>query len=56
MRNDISLCQQYSRVYRALKKLGFSAAKSLEIIIDSKRRNKYALGWVKIARKQNIGL
>lgn len=41
--------QRYSRVYRLLKRQGFSPAKALEIIIDAKRRDAHALLFVKLA-------
>ncbi len=36
--------------YEALKAFGFSAAKSLEISLDAKRKVKHALAVVSIAR------
>ncbi len=34
-------------------KMYHSAAKALEIIIDAKRKNKYAIGWIRAIRYIN---
>jgi len=35
--------------YEALKKLGHSAAKAAEIVLDAKRGDKYAKLWIDVA-------
>lgn len=42
---------RYPRVYRELKRLGFSASKAIEIIFDAMRGNSYALNWVRVAMR-----
>lgn len=44
---------RYARVYRALKRMGFSPAKALEILIDASRSDSHALAFVRIARRHS---
>jgi hypothetical protein len=42
---------KYPRIYRALKFVGFSPAKSLEVILDAIRGKKHAMFWIRTARR-----
>lgn len=35
--------RKFPRIYRALKRYGFSAAKAVQILLDAKRRDDHAL-------------
>ena len=42
---------RYPRLYRALKSAGHDAAKAIEILLDAKRGNVFAIRWCRaIAR------
>lgn len=38
--------EKYPRIYGLLKEAGHSAAKALEIVIDAKRGDRFARGWI----------
>jgi hypothetical protein len=41
---------KYRRTYAMLKRAGFSPAKALEVVIDAKRGDRYALAFIQTAR------
>lgn len=43
------MTSRFPRTYSLLKRLGFSPAKALEIIIDAKRGDAHAILFVKLA-------
>lgn len=45
----------YRRVYRMLTKYGHSPVKALEMIIDARRRDKFALSWIRFVRRARHG-
>jgi hypothetical protein len=40
----------HPRVYNALKSFGHSPQKALEILLDAKRGDRYALNWIRFVR------
>jgi len=38
--------QNYPQIYRMLKRNGHSPAKAVEILLDAKRGDAYALQWI----------
>jgi hypothetical protein len=43
--------RQYRRVYALLKRAGHSPAKSFEIVLDASRGDRFALDWIRVARR-----
>ncbi len=41
---------RYPRIYRMLKAHGHTATKAIEVMSDAKRRDKYAIKWIKTLR------
>lgn len=41
---------RYPRIYAMLKRLGHGPAKAIEIILDAKRKDRFALNWIRLAR------
>ncbi len=42
---------KYPRIYSALKKIGFSAFKAVEIIYDAKRGDAFVMVFIRMARR-----
>lgn len=43
------MAAEQTRTYETLKLLGHTPAKTVEIMLDAKRGDKHALGWVDMA-------
>lgn len=43
---------KYKRVYEMLKRYGHAPCKAAEIIVDARRKDTFALTWVKIVYQQ----
>lgn len=44
----------YRCIYEALNAAGHGPVKSLEIVIDAMRGNRYALQWIRIIKRQTV--
>lgn len=43
--------QRYPRLYRRLKTMGHCAAKTVEILLDAHRGDRYAIAWCRMAAR-----
>lgn len=46
---------KYPRIYRLLKRQGHSPAKAIEMLIDAKRGDRWAVDWIKAMFKGRRG-
>lgn len=55
MTSKRGLHDRYLRVYQALKRQGHDAAKAIEIILDARRGDEYALMWIRAIARMGRG-
>lgn len=42
---------RYPRIYKLLKRTGFSPAKAVEMLLDARRGDKHALDFIRVCRR-----
>jgi hypothetical protein len=51
----IQMNARYPRIYRLLKGAGHDPAKAVELLLDAKRGDEWALIWIRVLRRNRKG-
>ena len=51
----IQMNERYPRIYRLLKDAGHDPAKAVELLLDAKRGDEWALIWIRVLRRNRKG-
>ena len=51
----IQMNERYPRIYRLLKDAGHDPAKAVELLLDAKRGDEWALTWIKMLYRNRKG-